>query len=93
MKWCCPNFKSWHEAAGERGYTVFAEPIADGKSAFVVQYRAVDIAQEHLVSSQTPLTLLADIRISYCPWCGRDLAKWYGRNTEELYKPSLKITY
>lgn len=93
MKWCCLTFKSWYEAAGERGFAILVGRDSAGKPQFTIQHRSVDVEMEDLVKTETPLSLVADIQIDYCPWCGRKLDKWYAKNVDDLYRPDLKITY
>jgi hypothetical protein len=93
MKWCCITFKSWYEAAGKRGFAILVGRDSAGKPQFTIQHRSIDPEMEDLVKTETPLSLVADIQISYCPWCGRNLERWYGKNVDTLYRPNLKITY
>lgn len=93
MRWCCPAFESWYEGAGERGYAVLVGRDGNMKPEFVIQHRSIDLGAEDLVKAETPLSLVADIQIDFCPWCGRNLEKWYGENVDVLYRVGLKITY
>lgn len=93
MKWCCLTFRSWYEAAGERGIAVLVGRNADGSPEFVIQQRAIDKNIEALPVTDYPISIVSDVRITYCPWCGRDLTKWYGKHADELYRPDLRITH
>lgn len=93
MKWCCPAFKSWYEGAGERGFAILVGRDENRKPQFVIQHRSVDPGAQDLVKAETPISLVADIQIDFCPWCGWKLEKWYGENVDVLYRAGLKITY
>ena len=91
MRWCCIAFESRYEAAGERGIAILVGRNSAGKPEFVLQHRAVDKEIESLPITEYPLSVVSDICIHYCPWCGRKLDKWYGKYVDELYRPGLKI--
>jgi hypothetical protein len=93
MKWCCSAFKSWYEGAGERGFAVLVGRDSSSKPQFVIQHRSVDFGTEDSVKTETPLSLVADVQIDYCPWCGRRLDKWYEDSVDVLYRSDLKVTY
>jgi hypothetical protein len=47
---------------------------------------------EGSVFSETFLSLISEVRMLCCPWCGRHLKKWYGKHIDELSRPELKVT-
>jgi hypothetical protein len=91
MRWCCLTFKSWYEAAGERGAAILVWRSSAGAPLFVIQHRAVDQGLESSVKSENPVTVVSDIYIDYCPWCGRNLKKTYGKHVDALFRPNLKV--
>jgi len=93
MKWCCPAFKGWYEQAGERGIGVLIGRDSEGLPQFTIQYRAVDKGLDSSVKSDVPISLVIDVSFQFCPWCGRELNRWYGKHINELYRNGLKITY
>lgn len=93
MKWCCPGFKANYEQAGERGAGILVGRDYAGRAEFTLQYRAVKQGDEEYVSSKKPLSLVIDVGMRFCPWCGRDLEKWYDKEADKLYRPNLKIEY
>lgn len=93
IKWCCPGFEANYDKAGERGLGVLIGRDSTGRPEFTLQFRVVDKGAEQSVNSEAPISLVEDIGMCYCPWCGRDLTKWYGDNVDDLYKPDLKISY
>lgn len=75
--WCCPPCKRAFENLEERGFSVFlaeAPPLN-----FVLRHRAVDAADIGTTNSPVPLSLISETGISFCPWCGTDLARFYAR--------------
>jgi len=92
MKWCCITFKDWYETAGERGTGILVGRNSVGKPEFIIQHRAVDREITLLPPTDYPVTTTSEFHISYCPWCGRQLDKWYGKYVDELYRPNLKIS-
>jgi hypothetical protein len=96
IKWCCIGFEGGYGEAGRRWSGVLVGRDFQGRPEFTLQFRAVDKGNEHLVTSQTasreiPISLVVDVGMQYCPWCGRDLEKWYGDVVDTLYRPNLKI--
>lgn len=94
MKWCCPVFKSWYENAEVRGFAFLVESNNVGKPEFILQYKSVDDkAVDKLPVSDFPITLTGQIRIIYCPSCGKNLEKIYKKQVGDLSRPNLKISY
>jgi len=91
MKWCCLTFKSRYEAAGERDFAVLIERGSDAQPRFIFQHRAVDRGSEDSVHSEELISLVSEVRIHYCPWCGHDLKKTYGKYADSLSRPALRI--
>ncbi len=91
MKWCCPVFKSWYEGAGERGFAILVGRNSAGKPEFILQHRSLDNEVESLPETEFPMSIVSEVYVDYCPWCGRMLDKWYGKYVDELYRPDLKI--
>lgn len=92
MKWCCLTFKSWYEAAGKRGIAILVGRNSLKEPEFVIQQRAVDKDSEPLPNTDYPISLISDVCISYCPWCSRELKKWYRKDIDALYRPNLRVT-
>lgn len=92
MNWCCLTFKSWYEAAGARGLTVLVGRRSNGEPEFVIQQRAIDIDVRSLPVTDYPISIASEVGINYCPWCGRNLKKSYGKHVDQLYRPGLRVT-
>jgi len=96
MKWCCLGFEANYGNAGQRGMSILVGRNYEGRPEFTLQFRTVDKGNEQFISSSNetiPISLVEDVGMCYCPWCGRDLEKWYGDYVDSLYRPDLKITY
>jgi hypothetical protein len=91
MKWCCIGFKSGYEAAGQSGSAILIGRDSLGNPAFILQYRAVDKGEETQIQSDIPASIIIDVRIVFCSWCGVNLYKWYGKNIDSLYRNGLEI--
>lgn len=97
-EWCCSLFRWAFESRRGRGQFIFASPpVPDAWPAhsFWLAFRSE--AREHLSRmSREPLAppdvkvYLSSIQaIFYCPWCGRRLARYYGKATAQLLDPEL----
>jgi len=90
-QWCCLVFKGHYENAGARGFAVLIGRDRMGTPEFILQHRSIERGLEGRIFTESPLSLVSDIRISFCPWCGRHLRKWYSRRIDDLYRPGLGI--
>jgi len=91
MRWCCASFAAWYELAGQRGFAILVGRNSKGLGEFTIQHRVVDKNTPDLPPTTYPLSIISDIDITYCPWCGVNLEEWYGKYIGELYRPHLKI--
>jgi hypothetical protein len=91
MKWCCSPFEGWYGHAGQRGAAILIGRDSTGAPSFTLQYRAIEQGDEKLVTSEKPISVVTELGLQYCPWCGRDLERWYGPNVDKLFRPYLKI--
>ncbi|MBN1491738.1 MAG: hypothetical protein JXA69_17630, partial [Phycisphaerae bacterium] len=91
MKWCCAQFEFYVQRAGERGIGVFADASDESRPAFFVQFRAVDYGVEASVTCAAPVSMMVEVGILRCPWCGADLQKWYRKRIGDLNKPHLRV--
>lgn len=92
MKWCCVVFEGHYGMAGQRGYAILVGRNSSGAPEFTMQYRAVDEGQEQSLHPDVPMSTVIEVGFAYCPWCGRNALKWYGRHVDELFRPGLKIS-
>lgn len=91
MKWCCVAFKAWYELAGHRGFAILVGQDSKGLGEFTFQHRVADMGTPEPPPTDYPVSIISEIDISYCPWCGRNLEEWYGMYIDELCRPHLKI--
>ena len=89
--WCCDSFKSHYDNGGGRGPAVLVGRNYFGDPHVTFQFRAVDLGKENEINSQVPASLVIDIEIMHCPWCGRNVRKWYSRSVDELARSGLRI--
>lgn len=91
MEWCCLAFEGWYGQAGERGIGILIGRDSEGYPQFTLQYRAVERGLEKSVVAEVPTSIVLDVQLQYCPWCGRRLGKWYSKHIDALYRPDFKI--
>jgi hypothetical protein len=89
-KWCCLSFKGKVQEAGERGFGVFLDNTAE-PPFFVIQHRSLDPGVANPPYTDTPLNLVCSTVITYCPWCGKELLKWYKRDLSKFSRTDLVI--
>jgi len=76
--------------AGMRGFSIFV--VTDGgTSIFVLQHRAIeqDVA---IPNSDQSLSIISEMQIQFCPWCGVRLHKYYQPRLQELDRSDLHIS-
>jgi len=86
---CCPAFQSRLDEAGQRGAAVLVAAGPGEKPVFILQHRAVDIGKEQSVQTEAPLSLVSELRIRHCPWCGRSLQEWYADHWRTFVNPAV----
>src|SRR6185437_8006326 len=76
MRFCCAQFEGICGFAGGRGFGIV--PYRDEEiQRFILQHRALD-AQAKPPFSSTPLSLISELHLVFCPWCGVRLEYFYG---------------
>ena len=90
IRWCCPGFEFAFRQAGERGFGVFADTSAS-PVLFVLQHRALDPGAT-VPTYSGHMSVITQVGITYCPWCGRELLKWYKKSLPELYRGDLIVS-
>lgn len=91
MKYCCRAFEHWHGAAGTRGFSVFAAGSNQGPAMFLIQHRALDADGRPPEFSPSPLSLVSDLIIQFCPWCGTKLDESYRNTQTQIDRTDLKL--
>jgi hypothetical protein len=91
MKFCCRGFQHHFESSGSRGFGVFSVgKFYKEETAFIIQHRALDADGDSPPFAPSPLSVVSEMHIQFCPWCGIQLDKFYGASPE-IMKPDLKI--
>jgi hypothetical protein len=92
MKYCCPGFECAVDNAGKRGPAVFVEDIGS-KPLFLMQWRFADkeVADSIVINSPHAVSLIEDVGLRYCPWCGVSLKDFYSKSWQDLVRPDLRL--
>jgi hypothetical protein len=90
MKWCCATFRGWFDEAGNRGFAIVVEQSTTTQPSFSLQHRSVEMDDEGPKQHPRPLTLVSQLGIIYCPWCGVELRKFYGADVGQMERPTYK---
>jgi len=91
IKWCCAAFEGHFQMAGLRGFGVFTAPGLDAKPAFILQHRVVDLGSPY-PRGEHPLSVVSDVQIQFCPWCGARLQKQYHDQIHALDRSDLRVS-
>jgi hypothetical protein len=68
----------------------FVSTQGDPEPAFILQHRALDPGVP-APQTDSPLSVVSDVHISFCPWCGADLKRAYRDNFRELDRSELRV--
>jgi len=90
MKWCCMGFEGNFQTAGARGFGVFVSKRSGSEPEFILQHRSLDPGAP-TPNFEYPISLVSDVRMRFCPWCGVSLRDWYRSATEDLDRSELKV--
>lgn len=90
MKWCCMGFEGNFQMAGERGFGVFVYRRDGQEACFILQHRAVDQGVV-IATTERPVSMVSDIQVQFCPWCGVKLSDFYRNRLLELDRSELRI--
>ncbi len=91
MNFCCMGFEGMLGSAGERGFGTFTAQYPEGEVVFVLQHRALDEGAEAPPFAPSPLSLVSDLLIQVCPWCGVELKEFYRNDLKKFDRTDLKI--
>lgn len=84
MRWCCQSFESAYRQAGQRGFAILIgkDPVIG--PYFIWQHRVLDRGREAEVEGPVDLNVISDTGLLFCPWCGKNLQRFYGPPADEL---------
>jgi hypothetical protein len=88
--YCCVQFEGWSQTAGQRGIGLFSYLDESGVRRFILQHRATD-PETSLGNTNTPVDLVSDMHILFCPWCGVSLSQFYRERNRNLDRPELRV--
>ena len=91
MKWCCMGFEGNFQMSGSRGFGVFVSIREGAEPAFILQHRSVDPGAP-TPHTEYPISLVSDIQMQFCPWCGVKLSDWYRKVLKELDRSELGVS-
>jgi hypothetical protein len=91
------GFEGNYKNAGERGVSVLAqkEHMGIAEPRFFIQVRSVsanDQPRLRLEPADIPVSLVTEIGMRFCPWCGVNLGNFYGKDIASLHRPSAPIS-
>jgi len=91
MRWCCRSFESAYQHAGRRGFAILIgkDPVIG--PYFVWQHRVVDRGREAELQGPLEMNVITDTGLLFCPWCGKNLRRFYGRHADDLVRPDFEI--
>jgi hypothetical protein len=61
---------------------------------FLIQSRSIEPDDEqafNAINTPCPVSLVTQTGMLFCPWCGKNLKKRYGRHAKDLARPDLSI--
>jgi len=88
---CCSAFGYYSNEAGRRGFGIFTYYFEENDPVFILQHRALDPGGQQPPVAPTPLSLVSEMQIQFCPWCGIKLNEFYKSAVKELERNDLKI--
>ena len=77
--------------AGSRGFGVFVKTDGGSDPMFVLQHRAIEPNSPRPIDYNWPLSIVSEIGLQFCPWCGVRLKNWYRKVITELDRSDLAV--
>ena len=65
----------------------------DAGLGFILQHRALEPGAPHPTGYPHPISIVSELGLQFCPWCGVNLKKWYKGFEHTLDKSNLRIPY
>jgi hypothetical protein len=88
--WCCVAFKGAFDEAGQRAFAILVDRSPEGYD-FILQHRALEPDDPGPKNHPGPISIVSQIHIHFCPWCGRSLQEFYRARLAEMVRPGLTI--
>lgn len=87
--WCCWGLEGLASEAGERGFGFFVDRY-EPETRFILQHRAMEPGTKP-PHTDSLLSLVSELVIERCPWCGCSLLERYARDLPALDRSDLAI--
>jgi hypothetical protein len=94
VKFCCQGFRANFENAGARGYGLIIGKDSLNNLRVHLQHRVVDKGLESSIQCEgrdIPVSLVAEVGIKFCPWCGCDVREYYQTENQTIDNSSFFI--
>jgi hypothetical protein len=85
------GFEGNFQMAGFRGFAIFVSTKNRQNPVFIMQHRTLDPGVA-IPNTEQALTIVSDIQIGFCPWCGMNLHKFYRKRYQELDRHELEVS-
>jgi hypothetical protein len=79
MKWCCVGFEQNYGLSSLRGICIVYAHNEEHNGRFVLRFRAIDQDNEAGAVASFPISVTTDVVLTWCPFCGANLLRFYGR--------------
>lgn len=79
VAWCCLGFSVNYGKPTDRALGI---EYRDEEHIFYMVSRSVQVEDQEKLRAAAlsfPISVVLEMRIRNCPWCGKDLASYYGR--------------
>jgi hypothetical protein len=84
------GFEGNFQMAGSRGFGAFVSTRDGHEPVFILQHRSID-PEAPTPNTEYPISLISDVQIQFCPWCGAKLKDWYRNALKDLDRSELKV--
>ena len=85
------GFRGQLPDGGPSRICLFVSSMNRKNFVFIMQHRTLDPGVA-IPNTEQALTIVSDIQISFCPWCGTDLHKFYQKRYQELDRNELEVS-
>jgi len=93
-KFCCESFEQAFENQNKKGLSIAVSQGHDNKPVFLLVFRAVEQSGGGLLKQtdgfgQPSACLVSEHVLSFCPWCGKKLRRYYWLKWEGMLSRSI----
>ena len=90
MKWCCTVMQNWYHEGGQRGFSINVCQRGTNYH-FVMLHCALEPGMKIPADFQGPVSVVSEIVLQYCPWCGKKLEKFYKKDLPSLVRKEFGV--